>query len=214
MMNAALLFVLVCSIAYLLGSINSAIIVSRLCGLPDPRESGSHNPGATNVLRLAGKKFALFVLLFDMFKGYVPVLLAKFIGVGLVTQGFVCFFVVLGHMYPIFFQFQGGKGVATAIGALFALHPTLGIMTSLTWIFVVQMTHYSSMASLVSMTAAPLYTLIFLQNSECFPPLFFITMFIFFKHRQNITRLMDGEEPTVQFGRKSGTEDKPKKKKK
>lgn len=198
-MLSSLLFLLTVTIGYLVGSICSAVIVSRLFGLPDPRAEGSQNPGATNVLRLAGKKYAAIVLIADMLKGLLPALFAQFIGADSITVGFTCFAAVFGHMYPIFFGFKGGKGVATAIGALFGLHFMLGMAVMITWIIVLQLFRYSSLASIVSMFLAPVYSLVIFRTSDIFIPLMLISVFILYKHRQNITRLVDHTEPTVNF---------------
>lgn len=184
-------------LAYLMGSICSAVIVCKACSLPDPRLKGSKNPGATNVLRLAGKKYALLVLLVDFFKGLIPLIIAKLFGAGQITLGFTVLAAVLGHMYPIFFKFKGGKGVATALGALLGLNFILGTVVIATWLLVARFYSYSSLASLLSIGLSPLYSLLFLQNPETFIPLFILVILITYKHRSNITRLMDGEEPKI-----------------
>jgi len=196
---AALLFILFVLFGYVLGSLCSAIIVSRIFTLPDPRKEGSKNPGATNVLRLSGKRFAVIVMVFDVLKGVVPVLLAQIAAVAPVTVAFTALAAVLGHMYPVFFQFKGGKGVATAIGALTAFNFILGSAVIATWLLVANFTRYSSLASIVSMCLAPLYSLFFFNDITIFPPLFFIALFILFKHRNNITRLIDRTEPKLNF---------------
>ena len=184
-------------IAYLVGSICSAVIVCRLFYLPDPRTEGSKNPGATNVLRLAGKKYAVIVLVADMLKGLLPVLLAKILGADDTVLGFVCFSAVFGHMYPIFFQFKGGKGVATALGALLGFHLMIGGLAVVTWLMTALLSRYSSLASVVTMVLAPFYALIVLRNPSSFIPLGLITMFVVYKHHANLTRLMDGKEPKI-----------------
>ncbi|KTD17385.1 glycerol-3-phosphate 1-O-acyltransferase PlsY [Legionella jordanis] len=196
-MLSALLFLFVVVLGYLAGSICSAIVVSKLFSLPDPRTTGSKNPGATNVLRLAGRQYAAIVLVGDMLKGFLPVLLAGLLGAGPVTLGFTCFAAVLGHMFPAFFDFRGGKGVATALGALLGLHFILGVVVIATWLVVANFTRYSSLASIISMIMAPWYALFTPNGFLLFPPLFFITIFIIYKHRNNITRLMDHQEPKI-----------------
>ncbi|KTC98295.1 glycerol-3-phosphate 1-O-acyltransferase PlsY [Legionella erythra] len=193
------LFLFVVIVAYLCGSLCSAVIVSRLFSLPDPRMEGSKNPGATNVLRLSGKKYAVIVLVGDMLKGVLPVLLARLLDAGPVTMGFAAFAAVMGHMYPIFFQFRGGKGVATALGALLSLNLILGVLVIVTWLAIAHYTRYSSLASIVSIILAPLYSAMTMGNIEIIPPLFFITIFVLYQHRDNITRLIDGEEPKIRF---------------
>lgn len=198
---ALLLPFFVIIIGYLLGSLCSAIIVSRLFSLPDPRTEGSRNPGATNVLRLAGKKYAAIVLLGDMLKGLIPVLLAKVLGAGPTTVGFTCLAAVIGHMYPIFFRFHGGKGVATALGGLLGVHFILGIMVIATWLLVANFTRYSSLASIISILLAPMFAMLTIGKLEIFPPLFLVALFVLYQHRNNITRLIDGEEPKIRFSR-------------
>lgn len=202
-MYVALLFVFNVVVGYLIGSICSAVIVCRLFDLPDPRLKGSKNPGATNVLRLAGKQYAAIVLLADMFKGLLPVLLAESLNAGPVTLGFTCLAAVFGHMYPIFFGFKGGKGVATAMGALLGLNFILGVMVIITWSLVANFSRYSSVASIASMILAPFYSLYALGNISAFLPLSIITLFILYKHKDNITRLEDGKESKIDFHHKA-----------
>lgn len=202
-MLSALLFIFVVVIGYLAGSVCSAVIVSQIFSLPDPRSTGSNNPGATNVLRLSGKKYAAIVLLADVLKGLFPVLLAKLLGAGPIAVSFTCWAAVMGHMYPVFFGFRGGKGVATAIGAFLGLHFMLGVLVIATWLIVANFTRYSSLASMVSMVMAPWFALFIPDGLIMFPPLFFIALFILYKHRNNITRLIDGQEPKIQFSRAS-----------
>lgn len=202
-MYVTFLFLFNIIVGYLIGSICSAVIVCRLFDLPDPRTKGSKNPGATNVLRLAGKQYAAIVLLADLFKGLLPVLLAESLSAGPVTLGFTCLAAVFGHMYPVFFGFKGGKGVATAVGALLGLNFILGVMVIATWLLVANFSRYSSVASIVSMILAPFYSLYALGNISAFLPLSIITLFILYKHRDNITRLEDGNESKIDFHRKA-----------
>lgn len=196
---AALLFIFLVLVGYLMGSINSAIIVCRMFGLPDPRAEGSKNPGATNVLRLGGKQYGILVMVFDVVKGILPVLLAKYLNATPVTIAFTALAAVVGHMYPVFFDFKGGKGVATAIGALLAFHFVIGIMVAATWLLVVNLWRYSSLASIASISLAPFYALILIGNLNIFPPLFIITILVLYKHKDNFTRLVDGNEPKIKF---------------
>ncbi|MBA3537871.1 MAG: glycerol-3-phosphate 1-O-acyltransferase PlsY [Tatlockia sp.] len=197
----ALLFIFVVVIGYLLGSICSAVVVSRLFSLPDPRVEGSQNPGATNVLRLAGKKYAVIVLIGDMLKGLIPVVLAKALGAGPVIAAFTGLAAVMGHMYPIFFGFRGGKGVATAIGALLGLDIILGVMVIVSWLLIANFTRYASLASLISIGLSPIYSLFIFNKLEVLTPLFFIALFVLYQHRNNVTRLIDGEEPKLRFSK-------------
>ena len=144
--------------AYLLGSISSAVLICRLMNLPDPRTSGSGNPGTTNVLRLGGKKAAVLVLLCDMLKGTIPVWGSYFLGIESILLGVIGIAACLGHIYPIFFHFKGGKGVATALGAMAPIGLDLTGLIVITWLAVIGFTRYSSLAALVSVILAPFYT--------------------------------------------------------
>ena len=144
-------------VAYLLGSISSAIIVCRLMGLPDPRGEGSGNPGATNVMRIGGKKAAAITLLGDMLKGLIPVLLAQALNVGPLILSAVVLAAFLGHLYPIFFGFAGGKGVATSFGVLLGANWMVGLAVLLTWYAVYKLFKISSLSALVGASLAPLY---------------------------------------------------------
>jgi len=206
-MFATFLFLICVTIAYLVGSICSAVIVCRIFDLPDPRIGGSKNPGATNVLRLAGKQYAFIVLLSDMLKGLVPVLLAKVLGAGPVLIAFTCLAAVVGHIYPVFFGFKGGKGVATAIGALLGFHFILGVMVIATWLLIANFSRYSSLASIISMILAPFYSIFAAGSVDAFLPIFFITLFILYQHRENITRLIDGKETKINLRPLSPNED-------
>lgn len=196
-----LIFIFDITVAYLVGSLSSAIIVCKLNNLPDPRTKGSKNPGATNVLRLAGKKYAAIVLVTDMLKGLLPVLLAQWIGSNPTTLGFTCLAAVIGHIYPVFFQFKGGKGVATALGAFLGLHFMMGVVIIATWLTVANFSRYSSLASILAITFAPFYSLFVFGNMDAFLPLAIITIFVLYQHRDNISRLMVGEEPKISFKR-------------
>lgn len=192
-------FLFLVIMGYLMGSVSSAILICRTFALPDPREEGSKNPGATNVLRIAGKKYAALVMIGDVLKGTIPVLIAKALEAEPVTVAFTALAAVVGHMYPVFFEFKGGKGVATAIGALLGFHFIIGVMVSATWLLIANFTRYSSLASIVSITLAPFYTLLLIGRIDIFPPLFFMVILIVFKHKNNITRLIDGDEPKIKL---------------
>ncbi|AMP89090.1 glycerol-3-phosphate 1-O-acyltransferase PlsY [Legionella pneumophila] len=193
------LFIFLILVGYLMGSINSAIIVCRTFGLPDPREEGSKNPGATNVLRLGGKQYGILVMVCDALKGILPVIIAQYLSGEPVTIAFTALAAVVGHMYPVFFHFRGGKGVATTIGALLAFHFVIGVMVGATWLLVANFWRYSSLASIISITLAPFYSLILVGNLNIFPPLFMITILVLYKHRDNFNRLIDGKEPKIKF---------------
>ncbi|WP_415582889.1 glycerol-3-phosphate 1-O-acyltransferase PlsY [Legionella worsleiensis] len=182
-----------------MGSFCSAIIVCRIFGLPDPTTEGSKNPGATNVLRLAGKKYAALVMVGDVLKGTIPVMIAKALGATPATIAFTVLAAVVGHMFPIFFKFKGGKGVATAIGALLGFHFIIGVLVAGTWLLVANFSRYSSLASIVSISLSPFYALLLLGRLDIFPPLFFVTLLVLYKHKNNINRLIDGVEPKIKF---------------
>lgn len=194
-MTFILVFIAVFS-SYLVGSICSAVIVCRLCHLPDPRTEGSQNPGATNVLRLSGKKYAAIVLLADLLKGLVPVVIFNMMHIGSSYLGYIGLAAVLGHIYPIFFQFKGGKGVATTLGVLFGLNGVLGLMVVATWLIVAYISRYSSLAAMVALACMPFYGL-FLSTPHHFFSLFLMAILVIYQHRSNIQRLRSGTESKI-----------------
>lgn len=181
--------------AYLLGSISSAVLICRILRLPDPRGVGSNNPGATNVLRIGGKKAAVAVLLCDMLKGTIPVWGGYFLGIDPIMLGVIAIAACLGHMYPIFFHFKGGKGVATALGAIAPIGLDLTAMIIATWISVAFLFRYSSLAALVTVLLAPFYT--WMIKPQYTLPVAMLCCLIIFRHHQNIKRLLEGTEPKV-----------------
>jgi acyl phosphate:glycerol-3-phosphate acyltransferase len=187
--------VLFCIIAYFIGSLSSAIIVCRLMGLPDPRSAGSKNPGTTNVLRIGNKKAAIITLLGDVVKGIIPVLCAVQLNTPPTTIGLVIISVFLGHLYPIFFRFQGGKGVATAIGAIVALNWVVGVMLIATWLTTVLCFRISSLGALIAALAAPFYT--YWLCNHFVGPITIISVLLLWRHRTNIKRLWQGKEPKI-----------------
>lgn len=197
--------VLMLVLAYLLGSISSAILVSRLFKLPDPRLHGSNNPGATNVYRLGGALPACLVLMFDVLKGTIPVWGAYFLKLDPLLLGLIGVAACLGHMFPIFFRFKGGKAVATAFGTLLPIGLTLGGLLISTWVAVVAITRYSSLAALTAVSLAPLYT--WWIKPLYTLPVTFLTVLIIFRHHGNIKRLFSGQEPKVGDKKKPPTED-------
>ncbi|KQT11494.1 glycerol-3-phosphate 1-O-acyltransferase PlsY [Ramlibacter sp. Leaf400] len=189
--------------AYLVGSLAFAVIVSRAMGLSDPRTFGSKNPGATNVLRSGSKAAAIVTLLLDACKGLVPVLLVRLYGKrwGLEdgTVALVALGAFLGHLYPVFFRFQGGKGVATFIGAVFGIHWLLGIATGITWLIIAFFFRYSSLASLVAAVFAPVYFLLgdriqWYAETPVVMALFVMAGLLAWRHRENVKRLLKGTE--------------------
>jgi glycerol-3-phosphate acyltransferase PlsY len=187
-------------LAYLLGSLSSAILISRLMRLPDPRTAGSLNPGATNVLRLGGKTAAALTLAGDVLKGWLPVFVFlqleyyPIFVIGLI--GLAAFF---GHLYPVYFSFKGGKGVATALGVLLAVSPLTGLLTLLTWLFVAAVFRYSSLAALAAALLAPVYLYWLLPPEEYWlvGMAAIMAAFLFLRHRGNLRRLLDGTEPRI-----------------
>ncbi|MDF1780209.1 MAG: glycerol-3-phosphate 1-O-acyltransferase PlsY [Alcanivoracaceae bacterium] len=187
-LTTALLF----AAAYLGGSISSAILVCRLFGLPDPRTEGSQNPGATNVMRLGGKPAAALTLLGDVLKGVIPVLVAHYLSLGPLIAALAGFFAFLGHLLPVFFQFRGGKGVATAFGLLFALQWAIGLATGVIWVTVFVATRISSLASMLSFIAMPVFVWLWLPAA--LPALLLMTIVLLGRHHSNIRKLLTGEE--------------------
>ena len=185
-------------LAYLLGSLSFAVIISRLMGLNDPRSYGSGNPGATNVLRSGNKKAAVLTLLFDSLKGFVPVWAVSQFGVkyGLEegTVALVALAAFLGHLWPVFFKFEGGKGVATAAGVLFGFNPVLGLATLATWVIVAFFFRYSSLASIVCALFAPFYQLLIWGGSAVVWAIAFMSVLLVWRHSANLKKLLDGSE--------------------
>lgn len=197
--------------AYAIGSLSFAVIVSRAMGLADPRQYGSGNPGATNVLRSGNKTAALLTLLLDAFKGWLPVWgvmhFGQPFGLDNAAVALVAVAAFLGHLYPVFFHFKGGKGVATAAGVLLALQPWLGIATIATWLIVAAFFRYSSLAALVSAVFAPFYYafgngLAWRLDPAIFLAMLIIAALLIWRHRANIGRLLRGQESRIGSGRK------------
>jgi acyl phosphate:glycerol-3-phosphate acyltransferase len=196
--------------AYLIGSLSFAVIVSRVMGLNDPRTYGSKNPGATNVLRSGSRAAAIVTLLLDAAKGWLPVLLLRRYGPpygleegSLALAGLAAF---LGHLYPVYFRFQGGKGVATALGVLFGLDWILGLATALTWVIIAFFFRYSSLASLVAAVFAPVYYifgngLAWNMEGPILLSISLMSLLLIYRHAENISRLVRGTESRL--GRKN-----------
>lgn len=188
-------------LSYLIGSLSFAVIISQVMGLSDPRSYGSGNPGATNVLRSGNKVAALLTLLFDALKGYLPVLAAVLLqqrlGLGDFTLGLVGLAAFAGHLWPVFFRFQGGKGVATAAGVLLALNPWLGAATLLTWLAVAAAFRFSSLASLVAAALAPFYQLLIWEPTAMALPMVGMSLLLIWRHTPNIQKLLAGTESRI-----------------
>lgn len=185
-------------VAYLIGSLSFAVIVSKLMRLPDPRTYGSNNPGATNVLRSGSKKAAALTLLLDALKGYVPTAVVSYhaADLGLVDASiaFVGVAAFLGHLYPVFFKFKGGKGVATALGVLLAYEPMLGVATLIVWVLVAAMFRYSSLAAILASVFAPFFTLMFFDRPIVALAVTIMSLMLIWRHWRNIMNLMAGKE--------------------
>ena len=198
--------------AYLIGSLSFAVIVSRAMGLADPRSYGSGNPGATNVLRSGSKAAAIVTLLLDAAKGWLPVMLVKWFGpdygLGEGTQALVGVAAFLGHLWPVFFRFKGGKGVATAAGVLLAFEPWLGVAALATWLIIAIFFRYSSLASIVAAVFAPAYYLLgngvaWTASRDKTLALAAMGVLLIWRHRENIRRLMAGTESKLGSKKKS-----------
>jgi glycerol-3-phosphate acyltransferase PlsY len=183
--------------AYLLGSLSTAIITCKLLGLPDPRTQGSYNPGATNVLRIAGRKTAAFVLLGDLLKGVTPVLAARFLDADQHTLAAVGLAAFLGHLYPLYFGFRGGKGVATALGVLLGLAWPIAMAVLLTWLVAAKVFRISSLAAIIAATAAPVYTWLWEDSTPALVMVSVISTLLLWRHRGNIQRLLSGVEGKI-----------------
>lgn len=192
--------------AYLIGSLSFAVIISRLMGLSDPRSYGSGNPGATNVLRSGNKVAAILTLVFDALKGYVPVLLALIFGgrfgLGMGTVAMVGLAAFIGHLWPVFFRFKGGKGVATAAGVLMAFEPWLGVATLATFVVIVAFFRYVSLASIVAAAFAPFYQLLIWGAGPLAGAITVMSLLLVWRHSANIQKLLAGTESKL--GQKAG----------
>jgi glycerol-3-phosphate acyltransferase PlsY len=205
-------------LAYLLGSLSFAVIVSSVMGLNDPRSYGSKNPGATNVLRSGNKAAAVVTLLLDGLKGWLPVVLVKWFGadygLGDGTVAAVGFAAFIGHLYPVFFQFKGGKGVATAAGVLLGINGVLGLATLATWLIVAFFSRYSSLASIAAAVFAPFYYLLgdraaWYVDKGILVAMFAISALLVYRHRENINKLIKGTESKLGASKQPGKPGKP-----
>ncbi|MES2298990.1 MAG: glycerol-3-phosphate 1-O-acyltransferase PlsY [Pseudomonadota bacterium] len=197
--------------AYLIGSISFAVVMSKVFGLADPRTYGSKNPGATNVLRSGNKAAAILTLVGDGFKGWLAVWLAERLalqyGVGDSTIALVALAVFLGHLWPVFFRFKGGKGVATALGVLLGIDPMLGLVVLAAWLVVAFLSRYSSLAALVAALVAPLYYGLQAGVDERFLSIAIMSVLLAYRHGKNISNLMAGTESRI--GSKSAPKSVP-----
>ena len=184
-------------LAYLLGSISTAIITCKLMGLPDPRTQGSKNPGATNVLRFGGKKAAAVTLFGDFLKGLLPVLLGLLLQVEPQTLALIGLATFLGHLYPVFFAFQGGKGVATALGVILGLSWQVALAALATWLVMAKVFRISSLSALTAATLTPLYCWLLGLPDEYIVLLIVVSVLLIWRHRSNIQNLLSGKEGKI-----------------
>jgi glycerol-3-phosphate acyltransferase PlsY len=183
--------------SYLLGSVSSAIVIARLFGLKDPREVGSGNPGATNILRYGGKKAAILTLLGDVLKGAVPVLIAHTLGVDSMILALTMLAAFLGHVFPVFHGFKGGKGVATAFGALVAMNGWVGLALVGSWLVMAITTRYSSLSAITVSVLAPAYVWWFAREPALILATASMALFLLWRHRSNIQKLLAGTETKI-----------------
>ena len=180
--------------SYLLGSISAAILTCKIMGLPDPRSQGSRNPGATNVLKIGGKKAAFLTLLGDALKGLMPVLIGVSLGLDELSLALIAFAAFIGHLYPVFFQFKGGKGVATAFGVFIGLNWQIAVLVLITWLIIVKLFKLSSLGALVTAMLTPAY-FYFIDGSLYFSILSVVlSIFLIYAHRSNIINIINGTE--------------------
>jgi glycerol-3-phosphate acyltransferase PlsY len=184
-------------LAYLLGSLSTAIITCKLMGLPDPRTQGSKNPGATNVLRFGGKKAAAVTLFGDFLKGLLPVLVGLALKVEPQTLALIGLAAFLGHLYPVFFAFQGGKGVATAFGVILGLSWQVALAALLTWLVMAKVFKISSLSALTAAVLTPLYCWLLTPQKEFIILLIVVSVLLIWRHRSNIQNLLSGREGKI-----------------
>ncbi|CAN5409367.1 glycerol-3-phosphate 1-O-acyltransferase PlsY [soil metagenome] len=195
----SILFILFLIFAYGLGSLSSAIIISKVLNLPDPRTQGSGNPGTTNVLRVSGKLAAILVLIGDVLKGFIPIMFATLFGFGPLALAVILLAAVIGHVFPVFFDFKGGKGIATAFGGLIALAPLLALIAAIIWVAVVVVTRYVSLACIVVTLTIPILSLWLAGDAAVFIPMALMGGLILWRHRDNILRLREGTESKIKL---------------
>lgn len=194
MISSLAAFILFVLFGYLLGSLSSAVLVCRAMQLPDPRTQGSHNPGATNVMRIGGKKAAYLTFLGDFLKGLLPVLFAQWVSVNEWAVVGAALGAFAGHLYPLYFQFKGGKGIATLVGILLAINPLLVAMFGISWLIILKVSGYVSLASLVAVTATTLFAFIAGLSYLTGGLLVILNLLTLLRHRENIKKLLAGKE--------------------
>jgi glycerol-3-phosphate acyltransferase PlsY len=197
MIDLTIEFIVLTVAAYLIGSLSAAIIVCKLMGLPDPRSQGSKNPGATNVLRYGGKKAAAITLVGDALKGFLPVLAAKLLGQGHGNLEIIAMAAFFGHLYPVFFQFKGGKGVATALGVFLAMSLPVALSMVATWLIMAFVFNISSLAALAAACLAPIFVWYWEGNTAFILMSVIMSVVLIWRHRSNITNLIKGLEGKI-----------------
>lgn len=191
---------------YLFGSVSAAIIVCKLMGLPDPRTQGSRNPGTTNVARIGGKKAAALTLAGDMLKGLLPVVIAHGLQANATILAGTALAAFIGHLYPVFFGFQGGKGVATALGVIYGLYWPVGLLTTGVWLVMAVLFRYSSLAALTAMLLTPAGFAWLWPEPAVIAAMLVMTVLLYWRHRSNIANLLSGREGRISFGKKNRPE--------
>ena len=184
-------------LAYLVGSFSTAIITCKILGIADPRQTGSNNPGATNVLRHGGKKAAIITLLGDMLKGLIPVLIAVQFQADLLTIALTGLFALLGHVFPLYYGFKGGKGVATFYGVIFGINWQLGLIAIAVWLIIAALLKISSLSALISIFITPFALWYFSHSIELTSAVALMSSIVFWRHKKNIIALMQGTETKI-----------------
>lgn len=199
--NFFISFIFLIGVSYAIGSINSSIIFSKIFKMQDPRDYGSKNPGATNILRSGNKLLAFATLMFDISKGILPVLLSYYYFENKLFVQIIGIFAVIGHIFPIFYNFKGGKGVATALGVILGFDFALGLICLLTWLITAFLFRYSALSAIVSFTFLPLYTWLSYENLAITLLYLALTIVVIYKHKTNIKNLINNKETKI--GRKN-----------
>ncbi|WP_077927085.1 glycerol-3-phosphate 1-O-acyltransferase PlsY [Wohlfahrtiimonas populi] len=194
------IYPIVVVLAYLIGSLSAAIITCKIMGLPDPRTTGSNNPGATNVLRIGGKKAAIFTLIGDLLKGLIPVMIVKFVfPTEPLLIALTALAAFLGHLFPVFFQFKGGKGVATALGCIIGLNLWVALCAFGVWLAIFLPTRISSLSALTAAVVAPIFLWLFDASISVVIAIVIMDILLIIRHKENIQRILKGEEKKMTF---------------
>ena len=184
-------------IAYLIGSFSTAIATCKIMGIEDPRNTGSNNPGATNVLRHGGKKAAIITLIGDALKGLIPVLIAIQLQASPLTVGLVGLFALLGHIFPIYYRFKGGKGVATYYGVTLGMNWQVGLIALVIWLIIAKLLKLSSLSALISVFMTPIILWYFTESVELSSVMTVMSVLVFWRHKKNIQLLLQGSEAKI-----------------